>query len=199
MDIDAVYTSYENSDDIRTVDDIRENGDNADKVKEIGSGKLNTEGKPVDVNAEVPADFAEALGASAAMGISTSNQITDYVSVFVNHVHNGKKYEYPAKLFRDVTGRFIVAFTAPNGFSYFTISNSSSAVANVGGTFYTDLQSAIEDVADGTVIVLTNNDNITAQIKTEKTITIDNNGHTGTVIITAGSGLVLYTTDKGNG
>jgi hypothetical protein len=187
LDIEASYTSYETDKSITTAAEVKTNAGDTEKVKEIGSGKLNTEGTAVDVKVAVADDFAAAMGAT----------ITTPATIYVRHSHSGKNYEYTASLAYDGNSKYFVSFTNPNGFSPFTLSKTSSAVASIGGKSYTDLQSAIDDAEDGAVITLTNDDDQSAQINSAKTVTIDKAGHTGTVSITAASGLNLTETDKG--
>ncbi len=124
LDIKASYTSYETDKSITAAAEVKTNAGDAEKVKEIGSGKLNTEGTAVDVKVAVANDFAGAMGAST----------TTSVTIFVRHSHNGKNFEYTASLAYDgVSSKYFVSFTNPNGFSPFTLSKTSSAVASIGG------------------------------------------------------------------
>ena len=197
LDIEAVYTSYETTSDITTAADVKTASGSTDeatkaKVKEIGSGKLNTEGTSIEVKLAVPDAFAQALGAT------TENVKASPKTVYIKHTHKERKYEYNGSLYYG-TGKYYVEFTNPNGFSPFTISGNSESVATVGGKNYTDLQSAIDDAADGSTITLTNYNDVSAEIKAEKTITIDKNGHTGNVDIKTADTLLLESKDNGDG
>ena len=201
LDIEAVYTSYETDGSITTAAQIESNTDES-KVKEIGSGKMDTIGKAVEVKIEVPAAFAQALGAS------TSNTSGSAVTVYVKHTHDSKNYEYQAKLYY-ADSKYFVEFTNPNGFSTFTISKTSSSVveANVHGEnrYYADLETALNDIPNGTTLTLTKDDmadeDLTAVINSAKEITIAKgatNNDLSNLKITAGSGLNITKTDNGD-
>jgi uncharacterized repeat protein (TIGR02543 family) len=197
LDIEAVYTSYETTSDITTAADVKSATEAEDetekaKVKEIGSGKLDTEGTPINVKIEVPAAFAEVLGAT------TETVKASPATIYVKHTHKNKNYEYNASLYCEGS-RYFVEFVNPNGFSLFTLSGNSASVASIGDKNYTDLQSAIDDAADGSTIKLTNDNDVSATINTEKTITIDKDNHTGNVDIKAADTLLLTKTDNENG
>ena len=193
IDIEAVYTTYETAKDITDASEVIANADDADKVKEIGSGTLNTEGKPVKVTFEVPSNFANALGAN------TENTLENAVEVKVGHTHNDKNYEYPGNLYYDGIGKYFVTFTNPNGFSPFTVYKASKAVASINGKNYTDFQSAIAELANGDTVVILNNDNMTAQLSKEMTFTLDKNGHSGFITFKVAQGLTYTYSDKGDG
>ena len=197
LDIEAVYTSYETTSDITTAADVKSATEAEDKtekakVKEIGSGKLDTEGTPVNVKIEVPAAFAGVLGAT------TETVKASPATIYVKHTHKNKNYEYNASLYCEGS-KYFVEFVNPNGFSPFTLSGNSASVASIGDKNYTDLQSAIDDAADGSTIKLTNDNDVSATINTEKTITIDKDNHTGNVDIKAADTLLLTKTDNENG
>ena len=193
IDIEAVYTTYETAKDITDASEVIANAGDADKVKEIGSGTLNTEGKPVKVTFEVPSNFANALGAT------TENTLANAVPVYVKHTHKDKNYEYPGTLYYDGTGKYLVTFTNPNGFSPFTVYKASKSVAGINGKNYTDFQSAIAELANGDTVVILNNDNMTAQLSKEMTFTLDKNGHSGFITFTVAQGLTYTYSDKGDG
>ena len=75
----------------------------------------------------------------------------------------------------------------------------SGGVVSVDGNNYTDLQSAIDDTEDGAVIKLINDNDVSASINTEKTITIDKDNHTGVVDIVVPPTLILTKTDNEDG
>lgn len=196
LNIEATYKSYETDGSITDAEDVQNNIGDQDKVKEIGSGTLDTEGTDVEVQVTVPDEFAGALGAQA------SNTEADPVPVFMKHVHKNKHFEYPATLFYNGTATsFWITFVNPNGFSPFTLTQTSESVAEIGGLYYTDFQDAIDDAKDGAVINLVNDDDVNAELKTAKTITIVKNApdDTNTITVTGGEGIKVTVTDNGYG
>lgn len=196
LDIEAKYKSYETDGSITNAQGVQDNILNQDKVKEIGYGLLDTEGTDVEVQVEVPVEFAGALGAQA------SNTEADPVPVFMKHVHNYKHYEYPATLFCNGPATpFLITFVNPNGFSQFTLNQTSESVAEIGGLYYIDFQDAIDDAEDGAVINLVNGDDVNAELKTAKTITIVKSSptDTNTITITGAEGIKVTVTDNGDG
>ena len=67
-------------------------------------------------------------------------------SVYIQH----KGYEYSATA--DVNGE--ITFTNPHGFSEFTFTTDSQAVATIGSTSYTSLQAAVDDATSDDIIVV---------------------------------------------
>lgn len=196
LDIEATYNSYETDGSITNAEGVQDNILDQDKVKKIGSGTLDTRGTDVEVKVEVPVDFAGALGAS------TSTLETNPVNVFMKHVHKDKHYEYPATLFYNGTATsFWITFVNPNGFSPFTLNQTSESVAEIGGLYYTDFQDAIDDAEDGAVINLVNGDDVNAELKTAKAITIVKSSptDTNTITVTGGEGIKVTVTDNGDG
>ncbi len=197
LDIDAVYKSYETTDDITSAADTisaaaSEDEADKEKVKEIGSGKIDTKGTPVNIRIELPEEFAQAIGA-------TENSTNDSPeTAYVKHSSNGINYEYNVKLYYD-DDAYVAEFVDPNGFGTFTLSGTSESVVSVDGNNYTDLQSAIDDTEDGAVIKLINDNDVSASINTEKTITIDKDNHTGVVDIVVPPTLILTKTDNEDG
>lgn len=80
-------------------------------------------------------------------------------SVYVQH----KGHEYTATVTKDTNNKLIATFTNPDGFSEFTISSTSTAVAKIGDNSYTTLQAAIDAVQNNETITLLNdtNENVT--------------------------------------
>ena len=203
LDIEATYKSYETVSSITTASQVQTNISDTGKVKEIGSGKLDTTGKAVDVKIVVPDAFAQAMGAT------TSNTSSSAVTVYVKHTHESKNYEYRAKLYY-ADSKYFVEFTNPNGFSPFTLSKESESVVTVTvngeNRYYTDMGSALNDIPDGATLTLTKNDmtegDLTAVITSAKEITIakgETNNDLSKLNITAGSGLDISKTDNGDG
>lgn len=197
LDIEAVYKSYETTDDINNAADTMSaaaSDDEADreKVREIGKGTIDTKGTPVNIRIELPEEFAQAIGATE----DSTNDAPE--TAYVKHSSNGINYEYNAKIYYDDDG-YVAEFVDPNGLGTFTLSGNSESVVSTGGNNYTDLQSAIDDTEDGAVIKLINDENVSATINEEKTITIDKDDHTGVVDITVPPTLILTKTDNKDG
>ena len=98
--------------------------------------------------------------------------VTDATAkIFVQH----KGYEYEATVTKD-DGVYTATFTNPHGFSPFTISMTSQAVAQIGETKYTSLQDAVNAVENnGTIKIVGGNKDYTATISgSSKTIKVKN-------------------------
>lgn len=107
---------------------------------------------------------------------------TTYPSVYVQH----KGHEYTATVTKDANNKLIATFTNPDGFSEFTISSTSTAVAKIGDNSYTTLQAAIDAVKDNETINVTG-DNLSATVSGNKSFTVTGN----TVTLIAASGYTL--------
>lgn len=79
--------------------------------------------------------------------------------VYVQH----KGHEYIAAVTTGENSKKIATFTNPDGFSEFTISSTSTAVAKIGDNKYTTLQAAIDAVQNNETITLlkATNENVT--------------------------------------
>lgn len=140
------------------------------------SAKPLTVTTPTPVTVTLPTDFATAGN-----------------SVYIKHeASNGKIYYYTAIVGED----YKITFTTKNGFSPFTISTTSEAVAEVDGIGYATFQDAVDAVENGgTIKALKNIDStvsgnkrfkVNANEKTVKLIaasgySLTNNGDTYTV------------------
>lgn len=109
-----------------------------------------------------------------------------YPAVYVQH----KGHEYTATV-TESDGKLIATFTNPDGFSPFTISTKSTAVATIGDNKYTTLQAAVDAVKDGETIIVTG-DNLSATVSGNKSFTVTGKP----VTLTAASGYNL--TNNGN-
>ena len=166
--------------------------DSADDIKVIGE----TEDTP---NAVVLDGSEEELDIQT-MTI-TLTLPTDFVSangtVYIQH----KGYEYNATA--DATGK--ITFTNPHGFSEFTFTTDSQAVATIGSTSYTSLQAAVDDATSDDIIVVkkgnvdlsaTANKTVKVMNGTENNINVTINGvsrtigenETETFVYTSGGG-----------
>lgn len=139
----------------------------------IGPANKLVINKPVTVKIPLPANFV------------TANNGDSYPPIYVQH----KGHEYTATVTKDATSNKLIAtFTNPDGFSPFTISTKSTAVATIGDNKYTTLQAAVDAVKDGETIIVTG-DNLSATVSGNKTFTV--NANSNTVTLTAASGYNL--------
>lgn len=144
-----------------------------------GSEKKLTNIQTMEISLELPDGFATAKS-------------TDYKPVYVQH----KGHEYIATVTTGENSKKIATFTNPNGFSPFTISKTSVAVATIGQNSYTSLQDAVDAVQNGETIKLEKNCDETATVSRAVNFTLDTNGKTFTDNISAGS---RYSLTKTNG
>ena len=128
LDITPMYrkvaTTVDPSTDPST--EIKTDGDDKNAVQ-ITTGELAITG-PVTLTLPLPTDFA-----------------SDNATVYIQH----KGYEYTATVTSNV-----ITFVNPHGFSEFTISTKSIAVAKIDDTSYTSLQAAVAAVENGETITL---------------------------------------------
>lgn len=153
------------------------NGATAKKVVETNT--LNVT-KATEVSVQLPAGF-----------------VTNTDNLYVQH----KGHEYEATVTKDTAGVYTATFTNPHGFSPFTISMTSQAVAQIGETKYTSLQDAVNAVAaNGTIEIIggtspytgTANKTFTVSNKTGAEITVN-----GQKIAKDGSYTFKYTPSSG--
>ena len=110
-------------------------------------------------------------------------------SVYIKHeASNGKIYYYTAIVGEDRK----ITFTTKNGFSPFTISTTSEAVAEVDGIGYATFQDAVDAVENGGTIKALKN--IDSTVSGNKTFTVNTNSNT--VTLTAASGYNLTKNDN---
>ena len=119
------------------------NGKNAVVLKNSETELLNI--KTMVISFELPAGFVRA------------NDNGTYPNVYVQH----KGHEYTATVTEKPQAEgttsattLIATFTNPDGFSEFTISSTSTAVAKIGDNRYTTLQDAIDAVQNNETITL---------------------------------------------
>ena len=115
---------------------------NANAIVLTGSEKPLTNIQTMEISLELPVGFATEEG-------------TGYKPVYVQH----KGHEYTATVTKDTNDKLIAIFTNPDGFSPFTISTESTAVATIGDNKYTTLQAAIDAVQNNETITLLKNTN----------------------------------------
>ena len=167
VDIQPMYRTVATTADVKNGGEIVLKGDESKAVNAVQIGdpqKLTVSGETT-VSIQLPTGF-----------------VTDETAkIFVQH----KGYEYEATVTKDENGVYTATFTNPHGFSPFTISMTSQAVAQIGETKYTSLQDAVNAVAaNGTIEIIggtspytgTANKTFTVSNKTSAEITV--NGQT---------------------
>ncbi len=137
VDIQPMYRTVATTADVKNGDEIVLEGEDSKAVNAVQIGnpqKLVVSGETT-VSIQLPNGF-----------------VTDETAkIFVQH----KGYEYEATVTKDNTGVYTATFTNPHGFSPFTISMTSQAVAQIGKTKYTSLQDAVNAVAaNGTIEII---------------------------------------------
>lgn len=137
VDIQPMYRTVATTADVKNGGEIVLKGEDSKAVNAVQIGnpqKLVVSGETT-VSIQLPNDF-----------------VTDETAkIFVQH----KGYEYEATVTKDNTGVYTATFTNPHGFSPFTISMTSQAVAQIGETKYTSLQDAVNAVAaNGTIEII---------------------------------------------
>ena len=118
-----------------------------------------------------------------------------YPNVYVQH----KGHEYTAEVSQDASGNLIATFTNPDGFSPFTISTKSTAVATIGDNKYTTLQAAVDAVQNGQTIKLEKNCDETATVSRAVNFTLNKGSKNFTGTISAGSRYSMTTATEENG
>ena len=136
------------------------------KTAILKSGVPLSINKPIELTIALPTGFATAS------------------SIYVQH----KGYEYTATV--DASGK-TATFINPHGFSTFTVTSTASAIAEVDGTSYTDLQKAVDAVANNGTITLLKDTSANAVVSRAVKFTLDKNSKSFTGAITAGSGYNL--------
>lgn len=164
VDIQPMYRTVATTADVKNGGEIVLKGDESKAVNAVQIGdpqKLTVSGETT-VSIQLPNGF-----------------VTDETAkIFVQH----KGYEYEATVTKDGNGVYTATFTNPHGFSPFTISMTSQAVAQIGETKYTSLQDAVNAVeANGTIEIVggtspytgTANKTFTVSNKTKAEITVN--------------------------
>ena len=137
VDIQPMYRTVATTADVKNGGEIVLKGDESKAVNAVQIGdpqKLTVSGETT-VSIQLPNGF-----------------VTDETAkIFVQH----KGYEYEATVTKDGNGVYTATFTNPHGFSPFTISMTSQAVAQIGETKYTSLQDAVNAVENnGTIEII---------------------------------------------
>ena len=122
----------------------------SDSAKPVNAVQIGTP-KPLSITGETTITIQLPTGFINKVGDS-------YPPIYVQH----KGHEYTATV-TESDGKLIAIFTNPDGFSPFTISTESTAVATIGDNRYTTLQDAVDAVKDGETIIVTG-DNLSATV-----------------------------------
>ena len=100
--------------------------------------------------------------------------VNEEQDVYVQH----KGYEYEAQVKaagEQPSTTYIATFTNPHGFSVFTVTTESAAVAEVNGNRYTSFQDAVDAAGDKATVEVLKNANLTATMSgSSRTITVKN-------------------------
>ena len=150
-----------------------------------------TEAKDIKVVGEVNSDANAVVLENSERKLTSIQTMTISIQLptgFVSNINTPvyiqhKGYEYSATA--DSNGK--ITFTNPHGFSTFTFSTTSKAVAKIDGTTYTSLQEAINHVENGQTIILLKDDSAT--VSREVSFTIAN--ESGQATLTPGSGYTM--------
>lgn len=163
VDIQPMYRTVATTADVKNGGEIVLKGDESKAVNAVQIGnpqKLAVSGETT-VSIQLPTGFAT----------------DETAKIFVQH----KGYEYEATVTKDGSV-YTATFTNPHGFSPFTISMTSQAVAQIGETKYISLQDAVNAVeANGTIEIVggtspytgTANKTFTVSNKTNAEITVN--------------------------
>ena len=182
MDITPMYrvvaSTEENPEDIKVVGEVGENEQPNAVVLENSEKELNIQ--TMTITLTLPDKFQGQ-------------------QVYIQH----KGYEYSAT----ANARGEITFTNPHGFSEFTFTTDSQAVATIGSTSYTSLQAAVDDATTDDIIVVKNG-NVDLSATANKTVKVENDtGDEITVTINGvsktiaedGSATFTYTPPTGGG
>ena len=149
MDITPMYrvvaSTKDNPEDIKVVGEVDEG---ANAVVLDGSEQKLTNIQTMTITLTLPSGFVSNSG-----------------SVYIQH----KGYEYSATAGADCK----ITFTNPHGFSEFTFTTDSQAVATIDGTSYTSLQAAVDDATSDDIIVVKNG-NVDLSATANKTVKVMN-------------------------
>ena len=156
----------------------KEKSENNKNEKIVGSGILNVTNE-TNITVQLPAGFV-------------ANTDTDTDTLYVQH----KGHEYDATVTKK-NGTCTASFINPDGFSVFTISKTTQAVAQIGDKKYTSLQDAVDAVENGQTITVTK-DTESASVSGDKSFTIEKGTDVPDVTLTAASGYNLTNDGKGN-
>ena len=154
MDITPMYrvvaSTKDNPEDIKVVGEVEENEQPNAVVLENSEKKLNI--RTMTITLTLPSGFVS----------GTEN-------IYVQHKDI---YEYTATV-TVAANVYTATFTNPHGFSEFTFTTDSQAVATIGSTSYTSLQAAVDDATSDDIIVVKNG-NVDLSATANKTVKVKN-------------------------
>lgn len=146
----------------------------SDSAKPVNAVQIGTP-KPLSITGETTITIQLPTGFINKVGDS-------YPPIYVQH----KGHEYTATV-TESDGKLIAIFTNPDGFSPFTISTESTAVATIGQNRYTTLQAAVDAVQNGQTINLERNCDETVTVSRAVNFTLNKDSKNFTGSISAGS------------
>lgn len=145
-------------------------------------GKL-TINKPVTIKLPLPAGFVSPKKDGSYDNIYVQHKGHEYIAVVTAQQTSAQDATTPSQT-------LFATFTNPDGFSTFTISSTSTAVAKIGDNRYTTLQDAVDAVKDNeTIDIVGTGNTLSATVSGNKTFTV--NANSNTVNLTAASGYNL--------
>lgn len=145
-------------------------------------GKL-TINKPVTIKLPLPAGFVSPKENGSYDNIYVQHKGHEYIAVVTAQQTSAQDATTPSQT-------LFATFTNPDGFSTFTISSTSTAVAKIGDNRYTTLQDAVDAVKDNeTIDIVGTGNTLSATVSGNKTFTV--NANSNTVNLTAASGYNL--------
>lgn len=126
-------------------------------------GKL-TINKPVTIKLPLPAGFVSPKKDGSYDNIYVQHKGHEYIAVVTAQQTSAQDATTPSQA-------LFATFTNPDGFSTFTISSTSTAVAKIGDNRYTTLQDAVDAVKDNETINVTGTD-LSATVSGSKTFKV---------------------------
>ena len=162
--------------------DISLSGDGRNAVDMSKSGTLAIN-KPVTIKLPLPAGFVSPKKDGSYDNIYVQHKGHEYIAVVTAQQTSAQDATTPSQT-------LFATFTNPDGFSTFTISSTSTAVAKIGDNRYTTLQDAVDAVKDNeTIDIVGTGNTLSATVSGNKTFTV--NANSNTVNLTAASGYNL--------
>ena len=159
LDITPMYRTIATTADVDDGDEIKlEDGTDKNAVEVVRAKEL-TVTKSVTITLPLPTGFVD----------------TSVNNLYVNH----KKDNGPTYVYTGTVENNVLTFVNPHGFSEFSVSKTSSAVAEVEGVSYASLQDAVNAVANnGTIKLLANG---SATVSKEISFNVEKGTYTATI------------------
>ena len=145
---------------------------NADDIKVVGEGEVTEDANAVALEgSEKPLDIQ-----TMTVSITLPDDFVTNGTQNVYVQHKGYEYEAQVKAVEEQQPTtYIATFTNPHGFSAFTVTKESAAVAEVNGNRYTSFQDAVDAAGDKATVEVLKNENLTATMSgSSRTITVKN-------------------------